>query len=315
MPPRFKPASSISRDLFPDMPTILPPLRKLESLELRCPLAVRFRDTTTGQLIGWGLRVSAYPIDALWPEALRRFAHPNRSGTWIFHHLAELREYETGSDAVPETGSPPHRPQFRIEVQDIEGRFLPFSFTAEVPVTGLFQLAPMSFPLWPGTEVPLFSAPERALPPACAVIRTSLVTVPEELPAAWALVEATTTVRSRSVQLLGISDPRGSVALIFPWPELVGLTFSSPPATQHLDSQGWEFELAAWHDFNAEVGTLADLDAILARLNRPPDRLGTELSPPGEVSQAFLTFGRELVIPDLDFTPDHKRQLLIMPAE
>ena len=287
----------------------------IESFPLRCPLGVRFRDTATMQIVASGLSVTAYPVTAPFPEAVRRSASPNRSGVWVFNDLAGLRSYELGVDNQSVNGSPPGPIQFRIEVQDLESRFLPCSFVAWAPVQGLFQFIAGGSPPWPWNDVPLFSAPERPVPPNCAVIRTQLTASDEESAAAWSLVQVTTTVRSQVIRYFGIANPKGSVALMFPWPELTTLVFSSPPGGLQLDAQGWQFAFAAWHDFESPPGTMADLGAILARPANPPDSLWVELSPPAPFSQAVLTFGRELIVPDTNARADHLRQLIITSAE
>ena len=301
------------------MSALLPPEVKLgpivESVRLRCALGIRFRDTATNQIIGSGLRVTAIPTGAsVGTEPVT--AQVNHSGVWTFYGLRNLRAFELGTEEFRERSSPPG-PVFRIEVQDAEGRFLPCAFEAAASPTGPFRFALHLSPPWQWNDVPLFSAPSRPVPSGCAVIRASLVATPPNkpvVPAGWALLQASATVRNRRVQAIqasGIADRQGNVAIIFPWPELVTLTVGSPPGGLHLQEQGWPFEFTGWHDFAVAEYEFADLDAILARLARSPDTLATNFSLLETFTHATLKYGRELVLPENGGAPDPPRILII----
>jgi len=285
----------------------------MDSVEIRSPLGIIFRDTVTGDAIGSGLQVTAQKVGARWPDAGITKAHVNRSGVWVFRHLDGLRKSEMGGGFPEDSGSPLTHPQYRIEVQDLAGRFLPFSFVAELPEDGLFKWPPVPTQPFPWADVPLFSAPQRPVPPACAVIRSLLVR-PDESAAAWALVEASVTVRSREIRAFGVTDSNGSLAIMFPWPELTGLYFSSPLDGANLAAQSWDVNFSAWGDFDSIVGNVADLDAILKRLGQPADHLLAGSSTPEEYFSANLTFGAELIVPEQSVAPGQKRELIISPA-
>jgi hypothetical protein len=293
------------------MVTLLPPLINLETVTLRCALGIRFRDVSTGDVIASGLSVSAAPVNA---PLRTTTAQINTSGVWVFNGLAGLRGYERGTDQTGDAGSPPGARSFLITVQDMENRFLPCTFTATAPTQGLFQITPPGSPPWPWSDVPLFPAPWRAAI-GCAMVRMSIAARTEDQPAAWALVRVTTTVRSRVIEGLGVADARGCLVVMFPWPELIGLTtVASPPGGVGADTQGWDLKIEAWHDFDAEDSDFADLDAILLRLGRAPDTLSTAASPPGPITNATLTYGRELVVPEAPAAPNGTRILIITPA-
>lgn len=309
------------------MAAILPPHRKLnEAVSLRCALGIRFRDPATNRIVRSGLRVQASPVNAsVGAEPVT--AAVNRSGVWLFRGLPGLQTFELGTEDQEEASSPPEPPRFNIKVQDEECRFLPCTFVATASSTGPMEfITPISPPL-DGKDVPLFSSPERVRPPGTAVIRTHFVVRPQNKPyepAPWALLEAATTVRNRPIRVLGVANQNGDLAIMFPWPELVGMVISaSPPTGLGTDTPGWDFNVSAWHDFNLDADNFADLNAIFARLSRQPDALETSDSPPMPFTSATLQYGRELIIPqrfeasppssdvELDSAP---RVLIITPA-
>ena len=283
------------------MPALLPPhlkLKKLnESVTLRCALGIIFRDTATNQIVRTGLRATARATDAP-PNSAAVTARPNPSGVWLFYNLPGLRMFELGTGDFPRVGSPPGAPRFRIEVEDEEGRFLPCTFVATASETG-----PMEFEAYLSSpperkEVPLFSEPERPVPSASAVIRTRLVTEDQQ-PARWALLQATATVRNRPIEVLGVANSKGDVALIFPWPELVGLTISlSPPGRSRSEPPSWDLDFVLWHEGNFGNEDFADLDVILGSRSGAPREALTQLSPPVLFTAAPLPYGRELLLPD-----------------
>jgi hypothetical protein len=254
------------------------------------------------------LALSAYPRGL--PESATS-GQVNRSGVWFFQDLAGLRGYEFGADDGLASGSPPGPHELRVDVQDLQGRFLPCSFAAVAPTTGLFQFAPALSPPAFGPEVPLFSAPSRAVPSGCGVIRLELVTEDANEPAQWALVEAATTVRNRTVRAFGLADANGRVAIFLPWPEPLGLVLTSPPGGVNIAGQGWLFEVQAWYDSGAPAAEVADLDAVAAQPGRPADLLLRQLSPPEPFTRATLIFGQELIVPE---QPSTSRSLIITAA-
>ena len=288
------------------MGTLPPPYVELdEFLTLRCALGIRFRDAATKDIVRSGLRVKARAVDA--PANTEPvIARPNPSGVWLFYGLPGLRAFELGTRDFPESGSPLNSPRFKIQVEDEEGRFLPCTFVATASEKGPMESSlPLSSP--PGrTEVPLFSAPSRLVPPGFAVIRAHLITLLEQAykPARWALLKASAIVRNKPVEALGLANDKGDVAVMFPWPELVDLTASiSPPSGLRTEPPGWDIDFAAWHDLNFGDSVFADLDVIHNVHDADARKLLTHLSPPETFDRATLRYGRELIVPEIQ-TPD-----------
>ena len=132
----------------------------LDRLTMVAPLGLRFHDESSGSLVGDGLAVWAYPVGR--PTARRR-AIANRKGIYVLHHGYGLREREQGdgSRAFWDNPDPPNK-NFVIEVSDEQRRFLPFQFTASLPVEGIFRWD--GSPLSERSTLPLFSAPVRTVP-------------------------------------------------------------------------------------------------------------------------------------------------------
>ena len=133
-------------------------------------------------------------------------------------------------------------------MEDLERRFLPFSFVAELPFKGLYNWtspldpAPASPPDLP-RNVPLYSAPTRRAPAGMAVVRAELRDAVLDAPAAWAVVEA-----RLEGQLLarGFADERGQLALIFPYPAPLKFPPVSPPDSPPT-AQGPPLMQQEWH--------------------------------------------------------------------
>jgi hypothetical protein len=289
------------------MGTLPPPHVKLnEFVALRCALGIRFRDTATREIVRTGLQVKARAVDAP-ANTVPVIAQSNPSGVWLFYDLPGMRAFELGTGDFPQVGSPPGPPRFRIEVEDEEGRFVPCTFVATASKRGPMEFgAPLSSPP-DGMEVPLFSAPSRPVPPACAVIRAHLITRSQQHSfeaARWARLRARATVRNLPIEALGLANDKGGMALMFPWPELVGFVGSiSPPGGTRSDPPGWDFEFTAWHNSNFGDAVFADLDVILNVHDADARELLTQLSPPETFDRATLRYGRELIVPEIQ-TPD-----------
>jgi hypothetical protein len=284
------------------------PVQILERLTMVAPLGLRFHDVVTGAIIGSGLNVTVYPANN---SARRVEAFVNRSGTYVLHHAPGLRSFEqgTGDDEFWENPPPPPPQPFIIEVIDLERRFQPFLFTAELPAArGLFNWLPPFEPSPPSPpsaakSVPLYSAPARALDSGMAVIRADLWNPQANAAAAWAVVEARL---GGVLQARGISDERGRIALIFPYPKPSDAPLSSPvespPVNKNVPllEQTWELTLSAGYvapaSSPATPATLPDLRATLDQLNAPPAKLWIDFAGGEELASVTLGYGRELIL-------------------
>jgi hypothetical protein len=128
----------------------------LERQTVLAPLGLRFRDAVTGEAVGEGLVVTVYP--ATNPDARTR-AFPNRSGAYVVHSAPGLHEATRGAGDEAFWAGLTAKKSFTIEVADALRRYLPFTFTAELPVRGLLTW------VWPleAEGGPAMSAPAVSL--------------------------------------------------------------------------------------------------------------------------------------------------------
>jgi hypothetical protein len=269
----------------------------LERLTLVAPLGVRFWDFVSGRAVSEGLTVRAHPQGN--PSRLTS-AFANRSGVHVLQHVLGLQEIERGTgDEDFWENLPPGQRLFVIEVTDNEGRFQPFAFTVNLPVRGLFawEDRPIGSPLAPATQaVPLFSAPTRSPPGGMAVIRAELRDIQANAPASWALLEARMEGQ-RPVR--GLADQQGRIVLIFPYPEPLHASMTSPLGSppgggrQSLLKQSWLIHFQAFYSPDKASPRIPELGHVL---HQAPAAILFSLSPLTSLTEVSLQFGRELIL-------------------
>ena len=214
---------------------------------------------------------------------------PIAAASYVAHAVPGLRGFELGGADPPDGGGDAWAGALRrcrIRVADPQGRFLPMEFDAGLPARGLLDgtalgLAPL--PLSPGGEspprrvrIPLFSAPGRPLPDPLAVVRAQLRQAGTGLAAAWALLGVSIEGRLRG---LGLADPQGRVAVMFPYPEPPRRQLASPPEAR--DDFSWPLELQAYSAPPASPAQAwADLEAVLMQLGHPRRVVAPTAAPP-----------------------------------
>jgi hypothetical protein len=305
---------------------VVNPVEVLERMTLVAPLGLRFHDAATGERVGGDLVVTVYPASDI---TRRVAAFVNRSGTYVLHHAPGLSEFEHGAGDEEFWNHLPPR-EFIVEVLDQERRFQPFTFAAQLPAPrGLFNwLSPAepSPPAGAQQSIPLYSAPARGLQSGMAVVRADLWDAEANAPAAWAVIEARL---DGQLHARGLSDRRGSVALIFPYPKPtdspLASPVSSPPVNKNVPllEQTWELMLSAGYaPPDAAAATkpapLPDLRATLDQLNAPPAKLWTDFGGGVELVGVTLKYGQELILKSQDSItvspPAPQSVLFITPA-
>ena len=292
----------------------------IERLSLVAPLGLRFWDQVSGRTIGDGLLVTAYPET----QPYRRVqAFSNPSGIYVLHHVPGLREVETGQGDQGFWDHHPPQSPFVLEVVDRERRFQPFLLRLALPVRGVFnwQLPAGESPPADMLGVPLYSAPNRVVPAAMAVLRADLWDPrggPDRTggPAAWAVLAA--HVPGQPI-VRGIADAQGRVALIFAYPELVTNVLASPPLASPLSppeggtalrQQAWSITLQAAYEPQDPIPALPNLDKVLAQ---PLARLWDDFERT-ELTQVTLRFGQELIVYSRDAGGVRQSKLFITPT-
>ena len=275
----------------------------IEKLSLVAPLGVCFHDAATGERVSNGLNVAVYP--AMQSAGTRRdYAAPNRSGVFVVQKARGLENFGRGAgDADFWNENPPNK-IYVVEVFDHERRFLPFRFTAALPVRGIYrwESVPAASPNKTLPSVPLYSAPTRQTAGAMSVVRAELRRA-DENPASWAVLEAGF---NNALIARGIADKNGRVALIFPTPAPANKSLVSPPAAVRasLSEQKWTLDFTVKYqpsvfqtsppisaDANAEF--LPDLRLALAQAN---GALWANDAQTERLTTAVLQAGRELIL-------------------
>jgi hypothetical protein len=252
----------------------------LDRVVRRAPFGVRFWDAVLGIVVADGLTVTLYPA----ADPSRQFrARANHAGVYVVEDLPDLR---VADESLP----------FVVEVRDDVRRFLPFSFQADLPEGRQFVLNCVSPPASPG--VPLFSAANRQAPSGMAVLRADLWDAANQRPAAGVLAEVRASQLGSRVR--GLSDDRGCLTIIFPYPEPVRFVLGSPatPSGQPLELQSWNIEIRAWY---AAADSTAELPDLCAILRQPPATLWADVARTQPLTGATLRYGRDLVLRTFDF--------------
>jgi hypothetical protein len=251
----------------------------LERVTRVAPFGLRLLDAATGEAMSTSLEVTVRPADAEAGRAIRAFA--NRAGVFVALDLPGLRQAELGSGDDEYWASVEQRP-FAVTVRDPLGRFLPIAFEVELPARG--------------TVVPdgleLFSAPARPVPAGLAVLRAQLWDADRDAPAAWAVLEV---APNGSPTARGLGDAEGRATVLFPYPEPVAAPASPPagPARRPLADERWPVRVRAFYAAADPVPVVPELATVLAQ---PPATLLASASPPSQLTEGTLEYGRELVL-------------------
>lgn len=275
--------------------------RVIQRLARNAALGLKFWDVAAAAPVAGGLLVEVFPRAR---PSSRSVAHVNRSGVYVAHRLAGLRDFEF-RDAEPEVLWATATHPYRVEVRDSSGRFLPISFDADLPARGLFTwrapwLSPPQPIVLPGEagsppqllleRVPLFSAPSRPMPDPLAVVRAQLREIGTRREGAWSLLGVAIDGRTQG---LGLADRHGRVAVIFPYPEPPRMSLASPPEARNDFT--WELELTAFMpplpSPPSPVPTIPDLAEVLGALTTPR---GLELGSGSPAAPLRLGYRQEL---------------------
>ena len=294
-------------------------MRSIELVTRIAPLGLRFWDPVSEALVRGGLRVAAYPAGR---PAQRVAAFANRSGTYVFTDLPDLRDVLSGADAAY-WAEPPATRTFVVEVTDQEERFLPTTFTVAAPTRGAVPVPSVGSPPFGPPGIPLYSSPARVVPPGSAVVRATLQERAngdrEGRPAAWAMVRVRLPDESSAC---GVADEQGRVSVVFAHPSPVLDAVhppGSPPASAgtSLLNQQWRIDIEAAYDA-LEPPPTSDVLAVppaVVIAGQTPRQLWADAAGTRPLGSPTLTFGKELVLRSVDPTkvPPERPQLFIEP--
>lgn len=286
------------------------PLIVIERHGRVAPLGVRFRDPLSGGVVADGLVVEAWPAAA---PSRRKAALVNTTGVFGWVDLPGVRErtFGRGDDAYWQSQAPSI--PFVVEVQDASARFLPFRFSVHAPSRGIWTWGcePDMSPPSALDSVPLHSAPTRVPGGAVVVIRAELRDARTGGPAAWAVVHARIAGQRPH---RGISDARGRLLLLAPYPEPLVPPASggglSPPGSARVPlwDQRWPVQLDVFYEPSAEVPP--DIPDLCELLHQGPATAWSDADRRDPLEELTLRYGRELHVR----TGDADGAVFVMPA-
>ncbi len=260
---------------------MMPNVRIWEQTRRTAPLGLQVWDVATSAHRVNGLDIQVM-TGARFAKRTRAFA--NRSGIYCALGIPGLSRFELNADDATNRDWPT-RP-YKIEVRDPAAHFLPFTFDANLPATGLLEgifsrtsppqlfespLTQDSPPSPTLRQVPLFSSTSRPAPDSLAVVRAELRELGTDREAAWCLL---TVSIDAVVKGIGLADQQGRVAVLFPYPERPRPALTSPPSANR--DFHWNIQLTAYYTprpINSAAPAIADMAEVLAQLNLPPRRL------------------------------------------
>jgi len=286
------------------MNSLIPSLHKLEEIQWKSLLGVRFWDPVNGHHVRDDLYVIIWPKNN--PELTRR-ASRTASGNYLFQRLLGLRSSEIilNSDQYNKAD----QQEYMVRVLDLRGRFLPLVFKVKVPrensclfPNGIDPPDAQGEP-WPG--VPLFSSPARNVSPGTAVIRAQLVDrAPDPpAPAKFALI----CVEINGSKWYGLTNGQGCAAVHFPYPDLQNMLtgVAQDEGDQPIGDTTWDLRVSVNYKPGKESHKpggrryIQDqaFPVFLEILNQPEAKLVLkENDDPAEEGTYQLVYGQELVL-------------------
>lgn len=221
----------------------MPSIKVIERFGRVAPLGIQFIDASTGLPIRSGLQVIAYP--EITPH-IRLTLVPNRSGVFVLHKAPGLGDFTNSTGEDEDWNNAPYQ-NYRITVDDLERRYIPCQFMAEVPHRGRFELNCLSSPLEPAGAVPLFPLSHRSIAASRAILRADIYDIDNDTPAKWAVVEI---AHEGTPLATGLTDENGKIALDFAYPELMQSGLGSPPtgSATVLSGQTWSVTVRIRYD-------------------------------------------------------------------
>lgn len=280
----------------------------LEEIFLTSPFGLRLWDVARVAPAEGGLAIVAYPD--LYPE-LRTAAVENHVGVYSFSGLPGLRRIENGTGDDAFWSSNTTNIPYTVEVYDPEQRYLPYRFSARLPVRGLFGLweSPLLSGLTPDPSwLPVFSDPARVIAGPAATICAQLQDDALAKPAAWALL----TIQAPGLPpVTGLADERGVISLSQPYPEPADAGSGSPLNAPKLTDQNWPIEVSVFYTAHQMSQPVPDLQQILHQSAAVAWRDTTHTAP---ANQFNLQFGQDLVLRSIDSGTGRELPVLLVTS-
>lgn len=248
-------------------------------------LGLQCRDAVDGRVVADGLRVRLHDG---WRSAWTAELAANRSGVFVLHAAPGLHGFGAAAAVV----SPAEPGRWRLEIEDVQGRYLPVAAEPLLPLDELFGVGPGAAPASPPDAlpyVPLYSAPTRPLPPALQALRVELRRAADpDAPAAWTRLELWLGTQRLAEGLAGAD---GQALLVFPLPRPREVPIGVSPA-EAGERFEWTVELRAFRSAAVAAAPWPTLASLLAQ---PSAALLDAGSPPLPPAPLVLRAGVPLV--------------------
>lgn len=194
-------------------------------------LGLQFWDRLTNSIVAKGLQVTAQKLSNDQKKSVGKAvvgrATPN--GVIAFSGLVSEEKPSSSDKRLPWSKLPTTQEFVWVEIHmiDRQQRFLPMAFVTKLPVKDVYKgedMLALGAVTVAARGVQLWSAPTRSVPPGSAVVRAEVVvgTGDEPKPAAYALVKVRSqnSVAFQVSEHYGLTDDRGILALMMPYPIL-----------------------------------------------------------------------------------------------
>jgi hypothetical protein len=241
-----------------------------------------FRDGSDARVVSDGLLVSLK--DPQQPHLARQQLMANGYGVFVAHQACGVH--------TSVVSSPLATRRYTLKVEDPQGRYLPLTIPADLPIEGL--LAPACLSTSPSTaqpHVPLYSAATRMAPAGHAEVRVDLRLASEpDTAASWTRLELW-LIDTNTLLAEGLADERGSALLLCTLPALRDPPLHASPPGAPLGN--WHVRLRAFWSpaiAQAQVPDLCSLHSL------PEVPLLQSTAPTHPLAPALLTAGSPLVI-------------------
>lgn len=263
-------------------------LMPMERVATQTLLGIQFWDPAMGRPVVEGLQVRAQRLSNDQSSRLGKVVvgRATPSGVFAFFGLAPEERVEDDPKQQIWQTTPDVCP-IAIDVEDLQGRYLPMSFVVSMPHKGAHK-------------VDLWSAPSRSVPSALAVIQAQVAIGKDEnpAPAAYALVEVTIPNQGGAAPKVhrGLTNDKGTLLLPLPYPPIVAPVALEGFKYPALDKQTFKIEITVRYERQRQQplqdSAVPNLETIL---NQKVARILVQGSPQDSMPE-ILKFGQPLVL-------------------
>jgi hypothetical protein len=247
----------------------------------------------------------------------------------VLHDAPGLRDLQGGAGDDDYWNNLPPKKDFVIEVSDDEGRFVPFQFTAALPVRGIYEWNEPSVSSPPSLtkSIPLYSSPARAAAAGMAIVRADLWDPTRGARGAEAASAVLELYDNDRFIARGLAHQQGRIVLMFPYPPPKAFAPSSPPLSPlgsppaatgpALTDQVWTFRVRALYAIQSPPISAA-LPDLHSTLSQAEANLWTDEEQTEELLEVAVRFGQPVILksrpPSMSASIKGGSMLFITPA-